>query len=149
MEPTVITMKKGNPGHRKINKNEALPERGMPDMPNIVARNDIAKKEWERISPLLFNAGLLTVVDGTALAAYCMAFARWDSAEESLIGEPYSRHGIANANIKVANDAASQMLRYITEFGMTPSSRTKIRVDASGVIQPDSERVKYFNVVRK
>jgi P27 family predicted phage terminase small subunit len=46
--------------------------------------SDAARKEWRRLATPLHDAGILTLADRAALAAYCQAYARWVEAEERL-----------------------------------------------------------------
>lgn len=78
----------------------------------------------------------MTEIDRTALAAYCQLYARWVDAEEHLAqdgvvitgtdeeGIPYFRQ---SPYLSVANKALEQMSRMLIEFGMTPSSRTRVK----------------------
>ena len=54
----------------------------MPEPPSFLA--GYALDEWHRIGPEVLRLGLLTVIDLAALAAYCQAYARWQTAEETL-----------------------------------------------------------------
>jgi P27 family predicted phage terminase small subunit len=94
----------------------------------------IAKAEWKRISRELLSVGLLTEVDRSALAAYCAAFARWVKAEKELQNMPAvvkapSGYPMPNPYIGIANTALDQMRKFLTEFGMTPASRSRIQVE--------------------
>jgi P27 family predicted phage terminase small subunit len=81
----------------------------------------------------------ITVVDLNALAAYCQAYAHWRTAEEVLTRmrerDPLTsgimlktRNGnpIPNPLLVAANKAASDMIRYASEFGLTPAARSRI-----------------------
>lgn len=146
-QPTALKLIKGNPGHRPINQNEPQPT-GIPTCPDHL--NSIAKQEWERISQELAACGLLTSIDRAALAAYCQAYARWVEAENKIkeigslivmVGKkddpkkpPYP---IQNPYVGIANTAMDQMRKYLSEFGMTPASRTRIQVSSMPVSGPD------------
>jgi P27 family predicted phage terminase small subunit len=75
--------------------------------------------------------GLLTVLDIHILAAYCIAYSHWREAEEKLAEArekaPATRglliDGRINPLVKIARNAAADMLRLAGEFGMTPSAR--------------------------
>jgi P27 family predicted phage terminase small subunit len=43
-----------------------------------------AKREWRRVSKLLYRLGLLTELDTTALSLYCQTFSQWVEAERKL-----------------------------------------------------------------
>ncbi|WP_232346024.1 phage terminase small subunit P27 family [Burkholderia pseudomallei] len=85
------------------------------------------------IAEQLHAAGLLTVLDVTALGLYCEAFARWHDANEKVVklgAVVKSAHGypIPSPYLQVANQAYAQMTRMLAEFGMTPSSRSRVTV---------------------
>ena len=44
----------------------------------------VARKEWRRLATPLYAAGILTLADRAAFAAYCQAWARWVEAEAQL-----------------------------------------------------------------
>jgi len=78
---TALKLLEGNPGRRPVNKSEPDFIPGAPETPYYLTPE--AREEWDRIVPELAKVpGLLKHVHGTALASYCMAFARWIEAEE-------------------------------------------------------------------
>lgn len=101
----------------------------MPNCPEWLLPE--AKKEWERLADLMNQMGVLTEVDMAAFAAYCQSYARWKEAQEHIdsggstfeTDKGYQQQtpwvGIANTNQKLMLQAAS-------EFGLTPSSRSRI-----------------------
>lgn len=69
----------------------------------------------------------------SALAAYCQTYGRWVEAEEKLkvedlVVETKQGNIIQNPLLGVANRALELMHKYLTEFGMTPSSRSRVTV---------------------
>lgn len=78
----MIKLLQGNPGKRPLNKNEPKPQPIAPKPPSWLPRE--AKREWKRLAPELEKLGLLTIVDGTAFANYCLAYARLREAEETI-----------------------------------------------------------------
>jgi P27 family predicted phage terminase small subunit len=116
-----------------------------------------AKKEWRRVARELHQCGLLTTIDRVALAAYCDAYGRWAQATKALAqmaeADPTGRSAllvktsngtaVQNPLIGIANKAAADMVRYASEFGMTPSARSRVHVDQSGKRVEDPTR-KYF-----
>ena len=103
-----------------------------------------AKKEWERLAKLMNQMGVLTEVDMAAFAAYCQSYARWREAQEHITSggstfetdKGYQQQtpwvGIANTNQKLMLQAAS-------EFGLTPSSRSRIVVGNGKVKETEDE----------
>ena len=73
-------------------------------------------------APELFKLGLLTEIDRAALAAYCAAYGathlswKWRCA----------RNQIRAWSVRGGN-AQTLLLRYATEFGMTPASRSRVK----------------------
>jgi P27 family predicted phage terminase small subunit len=125
-------------------KNEPMPELALPPVPPELC--DDAKLEWGRVSVELFKLGLLTGIDRAALAAYCAAYGLWARAERLLrkievengangLLAKGSRGLIAHPLVGISRRAANDMMRFATEFGMTPSSRA--RVNGAGVPKSD------------
>jgi P27 family predicted phage terminase small subunit len=109
-----------------------------------------ARECWRRLSRELYDAGLLTTIDRDALAAYCTAYARWRKAEDMLgkSGEVIltnttsstdadgnvTKGGgnlVQNPWLAVSNRAQEQMSKLGVEFGMTPSSRSRVKAEIS------------------
>ena len=83
----------------------------------------------------LYELGILSTIDRAALAAYCQAYGRWVEAEEQLrnidgtmkLTETTSNGNIIqNPLVGIANKSLELMHKYLTEFGMSPSSRTRV-----------------------
>src|SRR3990172_7941136 len=92
-----------------------------------------ARKEWRRTGRKLLDCGLVTEIDGAALALYCQAWARWVEAEANLVRfgvviKSPSGFPIQSPYLAIANKAMDQMAKLLTEFGMSPSSRTRVAV---------------------
>jgi P27 family predicted phage terminase small subunit len=83
------------------------------------------------VSKELRAMGLLTKVDRAALALYCDAWGRWVEALEALrrygvmVKSP-SGFPMQSPYLAVANKAMEQMRLLLGEFGMSPSSRTRV-----------------------
>jgi P27 family predicted phage terminase small subunit len=100
----------------------------------------------------------MTELDRAALAAYCAAYGRWAQAERAinrmaakdelnaaLMIKTVSGNAIQNPLVGIANKAKSDMVRYATEFGMTPSARS--RVDATPQNgEKENNTAKFFSV---
>jgi P27 family predicted phage terminase small subunit len=120
---------KGNPGKRALPKNEPTPERGIPDAPAILSPE--ARAQWDKVSTILDDANVLTVMDADALAIYCEAYARWVKATDDVhtFGMViYTPNGypVQSPWLSIANQAAAQMVKMLVEFGMTPASRSRV-----------------------
>lgn len=127
--PTALKLIKGNPGKRPLNKFEPSPVRKIPACPKHLT--SIARIEWRRIVKELDRLGLMTCMDRSALAAYCQAYGRWVEAEEKVsergfVVKTVSGNIIQNPYLAIANKSMDHMYKFLTEFGMTPSSRSRI-----------------------
>lgn len=127
--PTKLHVLKGTDRADRRNPNEPQPANKIPDPPEILAGE--ALKEWGRITLELDQLGLLTELDRTELAMYCQAYGRWIKYER-IIAEKGELYKTTNGNVQtspamwVANKAMEQCHKFLTEFGMTPSSRSKV-----------------------
>ena len=130
-KPVELRVIEGNREHRKIPKApKPRKNKNIPDPPGWLVK--YAKTEWKRIVPELYNLGLLTKIDTTALEAYCQCYARWREAEEKLkveVSITDNGYESPSAYINISNKYSKEMRSYLVEFGMTPSSRTRIGTD--------------------
>lgn len=90
-----------------------------------------ARKEWTRIGRKLLAHKMVTEIDGGALALYCQAWARWVEAEGQLLKygtvvKAPSGYPMQSPYLAIANKAMDQMVRLLVEFGMSPSSRSRV-----------------------
>lgn len=150
-KPSRLRVLQGNPGKRPLNENEPKPKLVAPKRPPWITGE--ARKEWERVAPELEKLGLLTVVDGASLAAYCVAYGRMVTAERA-IKEHFKKHkkltytyvnkaGAENEitipEIAIARDAAKQVKDFAAQFGLTPSARSRFTVPSDADRKDDFE----------
>lgn len=146
-KPTALKVLEGNPGKRPLNKDEPKPKPIMPPCPEWL--HEDAKREWERISPELEQLGLLTVVDMAALSGYCESWAQYKKAIEFLHkhGETYpikDENGKVKyiqqfPQVSIANKALQNIKAFCAEFGLTPSSRSRMIVPGADNRDDDTE----------
>ncbi|WP_319825937.1 phage terminase small subunit P27 family [Thalassovita sp.] len=94
-----------------------------------------------RLATPLFNAGILTLGDRTALAAYCQAYGRWVEAERKLAETPMllktpSGYVQQSPWLIVVNKQLELMGRYMTELGLTPVARARLGLQEKSAIDP-------------
>jgi P27 family predicted phage terminase small subunit len=131
-QPTKLRLLRGNPGKRAVNKHEPKPRAEAPEAPAFLKRE--ALEEWRRLAPELERLGLLTIVDGAALAAYCQAYQRWIQAErkvnrEGLVLDAKSRYAQAHPAMAIAQRSMQIMRAFMAEFGLTPASRSRLSIE--------------------
>jgi len=133
--PTAYRKLHGNPGKRRLPAEREEPQpridASLPEPPDHL--DEIAKAEWRRIVPELNAAGLMTVIDRAAVAAYCAQYGRWVVAEEKLkLLETRWLAKTPNGAVQqvpwlsIANRALELMHKFLVEFGMTAASRVKL-----------------------
>jgi len=131
-KPSVIKQLEGNPGKRPLNEREPVPPEGIPDCPDFL--NDEARAEWFRIADVLLEMRLLSQADRAALAAYCTAYARWVEAEDqvrkfgTIVKSPDKGFPMKSPYLTIADQSLETMRKFLIEFGLTPASRSRIKV---------------------
>ena len=127
--PTAIKELEGNPVKRPLNGQEPKPMKKAPACPKWLEPE--AKKEWRRLAKQMEAIGILTDVDMAAYASYCQAYARWKEAEEfitqhgSIVKTP-SGYWQQVPQVSIAQTYNKIMTKLAAEFGLTPSSRSRI-----------------------
>jgi len=127
--PTNVKIFRGTQRKGRANENE--PSYGPADMPPPDFLEGEARKEWIETCPRLVASGVMRNIDVNALAMYCESYGRWREAlvevkkNGMLIAAP-SGFPMQNPYLPIANKAYEQMLKLAAEFGMTPSSRSKV-----------------------
>jgi len=130
-KPNAMKALAGNPGKRELNQDEPRFEAGIPDPPAFL--NKEAKVEWDRVAVELYAKGVLAKVDRAALAAYCRWWAVFAKASEELdnfglMQTAQSGYEAPSGWLALMKQASEQMHKFATEFGMTPSSRSRLKV---------------------
>ena len=127
-KPTKVKKLEGVRADR-VNENEPEPGPGKVTCPSFLSKE--ARAEWRRIAPELTRLGLLTPLDRAAFAAYCASYARWVKVEMRLLKKGILAEGargqrIASPLLWISTSAMKQMLKFGVEFGLTPSSRSRL-----------------------
>jgi P27 family predicted phage terminase small subunit len=100
-------------------------------MPERLAVDPVAMATWQRLSEILWSMGVLTIADGEALATLCEVHA----AEQSCLLELRATGPTIHTELGgVKPNPAGSLYRSLaglkatlmSEFGLTPSSRTKV-----------------------
>ena len=135
---------------------QAPAETSLPTPPEWLRAE--AKAEWKRLGRKLADLGLLSSIDRAAFAAYCQAFGTWAAAEKALAkmrqdeANPMAGHvaKTAGGNLvhhplgTVAQKARLEAVKIAAEFGLTPSSRSRIDTDAAKNRGGADKSARYF-----
>jgi P27 family predicted phage terminase small subunit len=142
--PTKILALRGS-WRAKTRPQEPQPPPARPTCPAWLDRQ--AKAVWRQLIPRLATFGLLSQVDGAALARYCVLTVRWRGAMQFIqqYGETYPIKNEQGAIIGmqpfpqtwIMKSLGAELLRLEREFGMTPSARAALGMH--GREQPPEE----------
>lgn len=134
--PTSLKILRGNPGKRPLPENEPNPTAALPDPPEHL--DETQRGYWFRFGEILLAAGVMTRLDAVCLEMLCNTYVGYcDAAAKEAQGGPVWVKAAAPGEIPkfayspfwvVKNKAWAQLMQVLTEFGMSPSSRSKVTV---------------------
>ena len=132
-QPTALKVLKGtfdkNPQRR--NREEPTPPVSRPTCPRHLTRT--AKAEWKRMVKELELLGVLTKVERGSLEQYCQTYSEWRHAHKTIEEDGRYYQGqngmIEHPAGRAMRAHAAMLAKYLIEFGMTPSSRTRLHVN--------------------
>jgi P27 family predicted phage terminase small subunit len=105
-----------------------------------------AKLEWKRIVDDLTVMGVLSRIDRAQLAVYCQAWADWKMAREKLAKEAHgagyeditpSGYKQMSVWLQIANRAEERMRIAGALFGLNPSARSSMNIQAPQGVQQE------------
>lgn len=143
--PTSLKKLRGTFRPDRAKGNEPSVESAIPEPPDWLSKDALA--EWRRIGPQLAAAGLLTRLDRAALASYCSAWG--DLCEANRVLQQYGSTYITEKGVivlhpmlKVVERSRQALRAFGSEFGLSPSART--RVDAKAAPDADDADARRF-----
>lgn len=125
--PTALHIINGNPSKLDLKDRlakEPKPQKTAPECPDHL--DGVARKEWNRMAPILERLGLLTEIDGAAFAAYCQLYSRWVRIEKNLYKKKLTVDDKQHPLLVASRQTLQLMRSYCTEFGLTPSARGRM-----------------------
>jgi P27 family predicted phage terminase small subunit len=131
--PTHLKLVKGTARAHRINKAEPRPAVAVPEPPGHLEER--ARAKFTAMAEMLARHGVMTELDAGALARYAVVWCRWVDVEADVkrrgpIVKTEGGNIIQNPFLSVANKCLLQMAQLESEFGLTPSSRSRIRAIA-------------------
>ena len=143
--PRAVNDLNGNPGRRAPRTDEPQPTIGLPSCPEWLPK--AAKAEWKRLGPLLVELGLISKLDRAAFTGYCIAWADLREAQEMVATSSDKTQETTggrtiSAWVRLRDNALNQIKAFGSEFGLSPSARTRIGAD-----QPKAKHGKEANPV--
>ncbi|HEY1963688.1 MAG TPA: P27 family phage terminase small subunit [Acidobacteriaceae bacterium] len=148
-KPTALKRFEGNPGKRKLPENEPQYPARLPQQPTRMSA--AAKRVWAELLDEMGGIGMLRRIDKRALAQLCEDEAALERAYDGLwkmaaqLKEKAKREGkvlpggeilgllstnTGRASMRVIRDLGRGLILQRREFGLTPSARTRIMVEA-------------------
>jgi phage terminase small subunit len=117
--PTALKVLNGSAAHHPERRNgdEPKPRLGAKP-PTWLPHNGPARLAWRRLAPMLHRLRVLTEADADALALGCIALAEYLEARTD------------DGSWRKADAAWKRYLAVLSAFGLTPSSRAKVRAVA-------------------
>jgi P27 family predicted phage terminase small subunit len=143
-KPTALKAFEGNRGKRPLNNNEPKPKVELLQCPYWLKKDRLAYNEWKRIIPELYLLGLSTNVDRTALELYCSQYSIYRQAMEIIRKAGLTTNNIRDGfkaipEVAIAREAAKTIKALCIEFGLTPSSRSRISLPGGNDLDKEFE----------
>ena len=147
-------LERGNPGKRNLHKDEQPKLEVLFELPSAPEYlGEYGMKEWNRTGPLLVAAKMLTESDLPAFEAYCMNIdlmieARLDIQANGMQVMGH-RGWVRNPAIAAFGQASTAIRGFVSEFGLSPSARSRIRIpkddqDVLGLLLDDDNNGEDF-----
>lgn len=144
-QPTELKRRRGNPGKRPLNAREPKPTVGLPSFPDYLP--DEARLLWDQLGSELVRNGVMTALDGPALADLVeVELLNRRLSEEIKVAPPIvttSGSSEGGRGDEKKNPLWALKLDYLRErraqhqqFGLTPASRSKIIAAETGDDDP-------------
>jgi phage terminase small subunit len=150
--PTKIRILNGNPSRRPLPANEPQFAQGIPPRPAGISAG--ARKQWDGLVAEMADAGVVRRVDGGALAMLCEDLAMLDTLRKGLAAQAreitlkaklkkqqisgnaltaLSRTTEGRRTLTTIRELSGQIIVQRREFGLTPSSSTRVQALGGGV----------------
>ena len=136
-QPTKLTMLRGNPSKKKLNKNEPVPPAG--DIVPPAGLSGRARGVWADLAPVCLAMGTLTTADLKPFATLCELQATVEHASAQKDAEGFAPFVVSqdfngadvvkvHAAIRLERETATALRPYYELFGLTPVARARIAV---------------------
>jgi phage terminase small subunit len=120
-KPTHLRAVQGNPGKRALNRQEPKPPAGAVERPAWL-KTKAAREAWDELAPMLEGMGVLTRADALSLGVLCQVYSDWLTYRTAAL--------------------AARVQSLLSEFGLTPSSRSRLKVDPAKPADPLARFIK-------
>ena len=113
-------------------------EVSIPEIPDFVSIDPAAKEEWDRVVPELYKNGVISKLDRTILAGYCLNYSRVIKVERFLqknnMTVKVGRKGYTQVRpeVTIMRESWKLMRTFAEMLGLSPNSRIKMKMDEPG-----------------
>jgi len=138
--PKNVHLLKGNPSKIPAHqlRDVVQPTTEIPKPPRHLDKEAVG--EWKRITAELYKLGLVSQIDRAALSGYCAAWSEVVQCERKITelnkADPKGEAGLVGYTpngyqqmsvwVQIRNRAYERMMKFAAEFGMSPSSRSRL-----------------------
>lgn len=145
-KPTRLKILSGS--KKPLNRREPMPQRGRPRCPTWL--DPMAKSKWVTLVPALDRVGILTLIDGDALAVFCQAWAEFQWATQTIRKEGRtitlpSGHVQTHPAVAMQRSAWAAVKAFSALFGLDPSSRSRLDVGGGDGLEDDDPLQELMN----
>lgn len=132
--PTALKLVRGNPGKRALNEREPKPRKAKKAPPPVWLSEE-GRAAWSELQPMLARMGVYTEADRWALELLVDAYAEWREVRLMVDseGRTYESGSLqggrmvrSHPSVQQLADAWRRVRLAMVEFGLTPSSRSKV-----------------------
>jgi len=147
--PTTTRRLAGNPSHRPLNPLEPDPPALDAWEPPEELETPAARAEWLRLVPMLRACRQITAADRGALVALCIEWSRYLEAMREvrtkglILKASRSGYLMPNPYLSVGTKALANCQKLWPELGLTPSSRSRVRIAGPGQADGDPEEAAF------
>ncbi|MFA5593218.1 MAG: phage terminase small subunit P27 family [Micavibrio sp.] len=128
-KPTALKLVAGNPGKRKINKQEPQPRADLAAAPAWLSQRQ--QNIWRDVVEFA-PPGLLKDVDASVFAVWVVAYDLYQEASDKLartgmlVKAPNTGVPMQSPYLAIVNKQAQIMMKAAAEMGFTPASRSRV-----------------------
>lgn len=133
---------------QRFNGDEPPAPPGWPPMPPYL--DELAREKWRETCERLESLGMISPVYGDAIECYSVAYSNYRKCQEAVArigpvllgkdadGKPEVKRNPYSVELHKYREA---MLKYESEFGFTPSSKSRLKADDRS---READEIKFF-----
>lgn len=120
---------------QRKNLQEPQPIAGRPSCPDFIKSDAVAMQCWNATCATLESMKILTQADESVLAVYCSTYAQWrwlaEYVREGNVREVSEKGSVTTSpEAQQVHKYADRLIRLMAELGLTPSARSRIKVNS-------------------